>query len=152
MGRGERWFAIVFSTVVISGVLSPLGWPKDDFPLSTYPMFSSLRPTSETVVYHAVGFTSDGSGRPIPPRFLGTDEVMQASQTIKRALTRRSPPPRVLCWQIAAELAERADSEWVDIERLELRVDRYDAVRYWAGERRPIESQVVERCVVAEHS
>src|SRR5690606_11333539 len=82
-GRERVWAALV-STVMLAAVAWPAVRGSDGFPLSNYPMFS--RPKDSIVqVYHVVAHSREGRHRPLPPAVLGTDEIMQAYQTVKFA-------------------------------------------------------------------
>lgn len=141
----ERAWAIAFGTIMLGLVLAPVVTKTNGFPLSDYPMFSKHRESSVRVV-HVVAVAEGGGMRPVPPRLLDTPEIMQASQTAFVAA--KTPEGAVeLCARVAANVAEAGDA-WSDVVALELRTDRYDAVRYWQGERKPQRSKVHARCRV----
>jgi len=59
--------------------------PHDSFPLSTYPMFSSLIEPVATVQL-AVGLDSDRNDITLSPELIaGTDEVIVAGSTLRQA-------------------------------------------------------------------
>jgi hypothetical protein len=128
-------------------MLGAVGWPAvtqvDGFPLSNYPMFSQPKPRVARIA-HVIGFSSTGPDRPLPPAALGTDEIMQASQTVRRAIERGEADR--LCSSTAATIANL--SQYADIERLEVRFDWYDTVAYWKGERKPRRVEIAARCGV----
>ena len=64
-----RVVAVLVSTALVAATLEPLfATPIDDgFPLSTYPMFATKRPTVQTFHY-ALGVTRDGKRRTLSPR------------------------------------------------------------------------------------
>lgn len=141
--NGERLWAALVSTLVLGAVAWPAVHGRDSFPLSTYPMFS--KPKSATAeVYHVVAHSTERRHRPVPPALVGTDEIMQAFQTIKIAI--RSGESDPLCAEIAARVARRP--EYVDIDRLEVRIDTFDTVGYFSGDRRPQASEVFAVCSV----
>lgn len=143
---GERWrlWAIFVAVTMTAAVLWPLVPDEDGFPLSNYPMFSTPKKT-RAKVFHVVGFTPQGQGRPVSPEMVGTDEIMQAYQTVKRAIT--GGRGATLCKEAAARV--RGAAEFSDITRLEVRIDVFDAVRYWQGDRSTDSSRVVAHCEVA---
>ncbi|MBC8067484.1 MAG: hypothetical protein IAG13_04050 [Deltaproteobacteria bacterium] len=144
MTRERAYWACV-SVVMLALVAWPMVRGRDGFPLSNYPMFSKPR-AREAVVRHAVGITSDGRSRPLPPATLGTDEVMQASQSA--SLASKSPARAAeMCTRIAAELLRRGES-FADIAEVELRTDRFDTISYWQGERTPSGGETHARCEV----
>lgn len=141
----ERVYWACTSVLMLALVAWPLARGRDGFPLSNYPMFSKPR-AREAVVRHTVGITPDGRSRPLPPAALGTDEVMQASQSA--SLASKSPAHAAdLCARVAAELARRGEA-FADIAEVELRTDRFDIIAYWEGERTPSGGETHARCEV----
>jgi hypothetical protein len=111
--------------------------PKDSFPLSNYPMFSHGRKDATVTVDHAVALGADGSEQPVPPRLVGSDEVLQARATIGRAARRGAGEARALCSAIAGRV--RAAGALEGAERIEIRTTKLDAVAWFvaAGEDAP---------------
>jgi hypothetical protein len=143
LAAGERWFAVAFSLVTIGAVLAPIVYDEDDFPLSNYPMFSHARePVAR--IHHVVGYSSEGRHRPVPPEALGTDEIMQAYQTAKLMIGRGPDAARALCERTAAYVA--AEDSLADLERLEVRIDWFDTIAYWKGDRTPKKTHVAATC------
>jgi hypothetical protein len=124
-------------------------WPMvrqvDGFPLSNYPMFSRAR-EPEAQVFHVVGFSAHGHHRPVPPEMLGTEEVMQAHQTVRLAMRNRAASLE-LCEEVASRL--RTARRWDDVEALEVRMDVYDTIAYWQGDRSARRTRVSARCEVS---
>jgi hypothetical protein len=141
----ERTAWAVASVVALAVLFSPLVRGRDGFPLSNYPMFADPRDTA-VKIRHVIGVTADDRVRPLPPRLLGTDEIMQANQIAMFAIRNRKRAEE-LCTRVAADLATRGD-EWAELVRVEVRTDRYDAVRYWLEDRRPLEGRVHAACEV----
>ncbi len=141
----ERWrlWATGVAVVMTAAVLWPIVPDEDGFPLSNYPMFSLPKKT-RAKVFHVVGFTPQGLGRPLSPEMVGTDEIMQAYQTVKLAIV--GGRGASLCKEAAARVRDSEDFE--DITRLEVRIDVFDAVRYWQGDRSTENSRVVAHCEV----
>jgi hypothetical protein len=129
--------------------LGAMTWPMhshvDGFPLSDYPMFSRPK-DSQAVIHHVVGFSRDGMHRPMGPEQLGTDEIMQASQTAKLAI--RDQRADDLCRRVAAKIVD--DDDYADITKLQVRVDWYDAIAYWNGDRKPRRTILAAACPVGE--
>lgn len=146
LGRGQRVWVAAFSLGLLFAVLSPIlrGRPKDGFPLSNYPMFSADRRSADAEIGHVVGFSREGRHRPVPPELLGTEEIMQASQTVRVAI--RGGFAADLCRRTAARV--QADPKHADLERLEVRTDWYDALAYFAGDTKPRRTHVHARCPV----
>jgi hypothetical protein len=149
MARAIGPHAVVLSTSVLLAALSPLvrDRPRDDFPLSHYPMFAERRDDMHARIRHVIGRSRDGRDRPVPPDLVGTEEVMQAHQTIAVAVQRGSHTAAELCQTVAARVATAPDL--ADIDALEVRTDVYDVIEYFAGDRRPQKVRVHARCEVA---
>lgn len=146
LGRGQRLVVAAWSAGLLLAVLWPIlrDPPKDGFPLSNYPMFSADRRNADAAVGHVVGFSREGRHRPVSPEMLGTEEIMQAHQVVSVAIRRSYAND--LCERVAQRV--RAEPEYADLERLEVRTDHYDALAYFAGETKPRASQVHARCSV----
>ncbi len=151
----DRWraggpvHAWALGGLVLALVLSPLCRPPgaDSFPFSSYPMFAHGRPTAETLVHHLLAVTADGARRPVPPRLVANDEVLQAAETLRKAIRGGKRPSAALCRSVAARLAD--DPAWSDVVRLELVSERFDAIAYFAGDTAPIAApRVRARCKV----
>lgn len=132
------------------GLMLALFWPitrdppRDGFPLSNYPMFSHPKEHHNARIPHVVGYSREGRHRPVPPELLGSEEIMQAYQTVRVAIRRGHS--RDLCRRAAARVA--ADPDHADLEHLEVRTDVYDAVDYFAGDTKPHGTQIHARCSV----
>lgn len=138
--------ALVFSAVVIAATIWPAlrDPPRDSFPLSTYPMFSSVR--DKPSVHVIVGFTAAGNERRIPPKLIANAEVMQAAQTISKAIRRKQA--KQLCARVAGRVAE--DPEYADLVRLEVQSRRFDPRTYFTSEsgRTPLRQRRRASCEV----
>lgn len=141
----DRWrlWAGAAALAMTAAILWPVVPDEDGFPLSNYPMFSSPK-TTRAKIYHVVGFTPEGRGMPLSPSMLDTDEIMQAYQTAKLAI--RGGRAQTLC-EGAAKRVEQSD-DFSDVTRLEVRIDVFDAVRYWEGDRSTESSRIIARCEV----
>jgi hypothetical protein len=138
--ESRKWAAV--GVLLIGALLWPLTHGRDGFPLSTYPMFSGARGT-EAKLAHVVARRADGSATPMPPRMLGTAEIMQAAQIARNAAKDRGRAQE-LCVRVAERAA--ADPDWADAVAVEVRTDEYDAVAYWSGSRSSLASRVHARC------
>jgi hypothetical protein len=119
----------------------------DSFPWSTFPMFAHGLPTAVTPVDQLLAVAADGSARPVPPRLVANDEVLQAAATLRTTIRRGKKASRALCRKVAARVA--ADPEWSDIVRLELVSRKFDALRYFAGDQTPLgKPRVRAKCKV----
>lgn len=142
---GSRPYALVVGAAVLAAVLWPLIRGTDGFPLSSYPMFSHAK-KPRARIFHVVAFSSRGRHRPAAPELLGTEEVMQAHQSVKLAIRGGREASLQLCRDVAGRVAR--DEAWDDVEHLEVREDVYDAVVYWKGNKKPVRTRVLARCVV----
>jgi hypothetical protein len=141
---GERSRAVVVSLVVGVAVATPavrmLANPStgDGFPLSTFPMFTEDhgRVLDLPTVVEVAG---SGPGRLSPRQIAGTDQVVQAWQTVRDAVEDGPEATRRLCEEVAGRLDGPA--------RLEVVVERYDAVA-WAADpdAGPETREVLVRC------
>jgi hypothetical protein len=114
----------------VLALASPTLWPKerDDFPLSPYAMFST-RQDDTTTVTHVVAVYEDGREIPLAPRFLGTDEVLQAKVTLMRVLKRGKREQMELCWDLAKKVA--ADRDLSGAFAVEMRTVTYRTMDYF---------------------
>lgn len=139
LDRGSSAYAWLVTGVMLALVLSPLVRPAgaDSFPFSSYPMFAHGRDTAVTVVHHLVGFTADGTRRPVPPALVANDEVLQADATLRRAVRGGKKASVALCRTVAARVAD--DPAWSDVVRLDLLSEKFDAITYFAGDTAPLQ-------------
>lgn len=146
LGRGPRLLVATFSVGLLLAVLYPIlrDPPRDGFPLSNYPMFSHGRRDAQTELGHVVGFSREGRHRPVPPELLGTEEIMQAYQTVRVAIRRGHA--KALCQRTAERV--QAEPAFADLERLEVRTDTYDALAYFDGDTKPRATRIHARCPV----
>jgi hypothetical protein len=119
--------ALIFSVLVVAATLSPAlrEPPRDSFPLSTYPMFSSVPKRAWLDVI--VGFDAAGDEHRIPPRLVANIEVMQAAETIRHAVRQRRAPQ--LCAEVAARVS--ADPDFDHVVRLEVQRRKFDPLTYF---------------------
>lgn len=124
-----RVVAALVSTALVAATLEPLlRAPTDDgFPLSTYPMFATKRPTVQTFNY-ALGVTRDGKRRTLSPKMIGSGEILQALTIISSAVGRGET--KQLCETIAARVA--TTDEFSDVVAIRIVTGTHDAVDYLA--------------------
>lgn len=141
-----RIYAAAVSLALIAATLWPvLRDPRDDgFPLSTYPMFASKRPTQQTYHY-ALGETAAGERRTLSPGLVGTGEILQALRVIERAVAGGRGELAKLCDAIAARVA--ADDDRADIIAIRFVTGTHDAVEYLARDKVGREVEML-RCAV----
>src|SRR5687767_4313020 len=98
-----RLRAYLVTLPLLTAVLLPLGWPRgrDDFPMSSYPMFTHKRAQVMDVV-HVLAVTANGENQPVSPDYVANGAVMQAAATIRRAIADGSA--NLLCARVAHNL------------------------------------------------
>ncbi|MDQ3207926.1 MAG: hypothetical protein M3Q37_04905 [Gemmatimonadota bacterium] len=100
----------ILSITMVATTLSPIGenWrprPKDNFPLSHYPMFSAKRSDSVRITY-LLAADSSGNWSPVSYRHVGPGGLNQVRRQIA-AIVRRGDP-KWLCRTVAAKVARDA--------------------------------------------
>jgi hypothetical protein len=138
--------ALLFSALVVAATIGPAlrDPPRDSFPLSTFPMFSSVR--KQAWLHVIVGFDAQDNEHKIPPSLVANIEVMQAAETIRIAVRRKRP--KLLCEQVAARVAE--DPDFAQIVRLEVQSRRFDPRTYFveADGKTPLKLRRRARCEI----
>ncbi|MEZ5280033.1 MAG: hypothetical protein R2770_06140 [Acidimicrobiales bacterium] len=132
---------VVLAAVWLPVVRSP---PRDSFPLSTYPMFSSLLETVSDVDL-VVGVDRSGSEIRLSPQLIaGTDEVIVAGSTVRQAV--RAGDTEALCALVADRVARNGPAEVVSVL---VKTDTIDAIEWYAGNRQPRDTVVHSACEIA---
>lgn len=135
-------YGILLAIVVVVGIV-PLVLDRDSFPLSTYPMFSTKRSTAESV---DTAVAIDAAGRIErlgPERIAGTDEIILATATVGGAIAAGTTDQ--LCQEIARRVASVGPDSAVTVEVV---TERFDAVRWYDGDREPLDRRVHSDCPV----
>jgi hypothetical protein len=144
VSRAERSRALVVAALLVVAVAVPglrmLADPGagDGFPLSTFPMFAEDHGrTLELPTVVAV--TDEGVERLSPHAIAGTDQVVQAWETVRTTLAAGPDAVQQLC----EEVAGRTDVPG----RLAVVVERYDTVA-WAADptAEPLDRRTLARC------
>jgi hypothetical protein len=114
--------------------------PEDDFPISTYPMFTAER--GEVVDLDTAVLVDGDTRRRLSPEVVGgTDEIVAASVTVSRAITEGGAALDLLCQDIAARVDGSGEVEVV--------TERHDAVDYLKEGGEPLAVRVHARCPVS---
>jgi hypothetical protein len=147
--RPWRWLVtIAVAAVIVSPALARE--PRDGFPLSNYPMFSTNKDVT-TTVDQAVGIAKDGGATPLPPSALGTDEVLQARSTLARAVRGGKAATAQLCTTIASRIA--SDDAHAGVDRVEIRTVSFDSLEWFVnGVRTPTKQRPHASCPVTRPS
>jgi hypothetical protein len=140
----RRWPAALFCVALLALTLAPLAREQDSFPLSSYPMFSSVR--TKPWISIVVGRDAQGEQRPIPPRLVANAEVMQAAQTIGNAVRRKQAGQ--LCERVAERIA--GEPAWADVVSVEVQSRQFDPFTYFTSDegRTPLRVRRRARCEV----
>ncbi len=142
----RRAWAYAFSAALIAALLWPLfgSAQADSFPFSTYPMFSGRR-GAEVSIAHVVAIDAAGSAEALPPEALGTDEVIQAFETVRQAIRQGDASVAALC----ANAAEWARERREDAVSIAVVTDTYDGIEYFDGASEPTASETHAMCEVS---
>ncbi len=140
---------VLLHTVVAVLVVGPAfrSPPRDDFPLSNYPMFSEKkdpRVTIQQVVARGEGAAEIVLG----PAFVANEEVMQAAATIRRAMGAGAAGLETLCTDIAARVSASRDSELAAVREVLILSRQFHAVKYFSGDTIPEHEESLVRCEV----
>jgi len=146
VGQRVRAWLWVVGVVGVLGVV-PVVLDRDSYPVSTYPMFSYRRTTTETV--DTAILVVDGDVRRLSPTTIAdTDEVILAAATVSNAIA--SGTAAVLCAEIAGRVGtvENAAGGSGGASAAEIRVvtERFDSVRWYEGDKEPLERVVHATC------
>ena len=132
------------SAAVVAAVVAPgvrlLASPDapDGFPLSTYPMFTRDRGRVVEVAT-VVAMSPQGEVERLSPQTIaGTDQVVQAGVTVRRAVAAGAGAAGRLCGEIADRVEAPATVAVV--------VERYDVVTWSAGDHEPLDRHTHAEC------
>lgn len=161
--RRQRWWGLTVTIVV--AVL--VAWPgirtivegddaPDGFPLSTYPMFTRDRgrivETPTVVAVDERNGDGDGDGdeseirRLSPSVIADTDQVIEAHNVVRQAIDGGDAASAELCDEVAARVRGDGDVGPDADVVVQVVVERYDAIRWAAGDSEPEERDVVASC------
>lgn len=154
--RMRAWVTVAaLSLAVLYPLSRPRGW--DDFPISSYPMFSRgdighVVPLGHAVLVEAGEAGEAGASRrtqPVPLALLGTPEPMVAKSIVENAIAKGTAADlcRALAARIAAEDVARALPPAP--RAVEIVTSTFDTRAYFAeGGRRPMRREVHARCEI----
>lgn len=144
-----RLRSYLIGAVLLVAVAFPLlNSPEDDdFPLSTYPMFSGARASGAASIPHAIGVELDGSRVVLPPEAVANEEVIQAFETLRQAIAGEPDAVARLCEDVAAHVRRSGNPGFADIIAVEIVTDRYDVIDYFEDDT-PLATTVHTACEV----
>ena len=137
--------AVVFSLALCLALMWPVrqNWvenPKDDFPLSYYPMFSHKRKVTHSLPYF-VGYDAAGQRHCIPYKYVGPGGFNQVRRQVnKRA--RRGDVEKITK-KVARRLAKCKEAPLNNLVRVEMVRGRYNLNEYFLSDNKlPINEKV----------
>ena len=141
MDRSPKPYVAFGAVVLLVGLLPPL-LKRDSFPLSTYPMFSSRRSSTESV---DTAVFVDGAGRIIrldPDVIAGIDEPILATQTVRNAISQGHTA------QLCDEIAGRFGS--TESGHIEIVSEVFDSLSWYDGDKFAVRRTVHQRCLLEQ--
>ncbi len=143
----QQWTYVAFGTCVLGLSLKPVfGSPHEDgYPFSSYPMFAGRRSQPQFAV--AQMQDKKGDWQKVAPRYLGTDEVMQAAATIRKASRSKKRAGR-LCRAIAERVATEEPAG--AFQRVQIVRVTYDPLTYFSEGAVPLKKKKVVSCRVKQ--
>ncbi len=126
--------ATLISILIILLVLSPVveNWaskPKDNFPLSYYPMFSKKRKATYGL-YYFVGYDSAQNRYKISYKIAGTGGFNQVRRQIRKAA--RSGRADIITQEVAERVVQKKGHPYSKLERIELVKGYYHLEKYFS--------------------
>ncbi len=143
LSRGKR-VAFLCSLAMIGAVLWPVqqNWraqPRDNFPLSYYPMFSAKREAIETFHY-LVGRDADGKRYLIPHTFFGSGGLNAVRRQINKLI--REGRAEEIVRRVSKRLAARERGDWAKIISVAVVTGRYSVDDYFHGKKEPVSEKI----------
>src|ERR1051326_6890547 len=147
--RGKS-FAVVLSVAMVGAVLWPIqqNWrenPRDNFPLSYYPMFSARREAVETF-YYLVGHDARGARHYIRYKLIGSGGGNQVRRQLRKIINDGRAPE--LARAVAKRLARQKNSPWSDIVSVSVCKGKFAVDDFFHGRKEPVQEQVKGSCAV----
>jgi hypothetical protein len=142
--------ATLLSLALIGAVLWPLqqNWrekPRDNFPLSYYPMFSAKRKAIESFNYLA-GHDEHGTRHIIPYKFAGVGGLNSTRRQIGRIV--REGRADELAATVARRLARQEKAPWSQIVTVAVVTGSYGVDDYFHGRKEPVSEKIRASCPV----
>ena len=142
----HKALAAIFSIVVLLLVLSPVveNWsktPKDNFPLSYYPMFSKKREATYTLRY-VVGYDEQQRRYHIPYHYIGSGGFNQVRRQINKQC--KNGKSKKLAKKVARRLAKSKEPLYQNLERIEVVKGTYNFETYFVkGDKTPLQEKIL---------
>ena len=141
--QGKRW-ALLASLAMIGAVWWPLqeNWrkdPRDSFPLSYYPMFSSKRKPIESFNY-LVGHDAEGKRYLVRYSFASEGGLNSVRRQINRMV--KEDRADAIARRVAKRLAERDSGKWSKIVSVAVVTGKYSVDDYFHGRKEPVSEKI----------
>jgi len=139
-----KLLALCFCFALIGAVLLPVREnlsrrPKDNFPLSYYPMFSSRREPIETF-YYVVGLDSEGRRHQMRHSVIGDGGENQVRRGLRKIVGAGGGPE--LAQKVAQRVAKRDGRRYRDIVSVSVCRGQYSIDDYFHGKKQPVSERV----------
>lgn len=142
----HRW--TLATVIVVAAMLLPVALDRDDFPLSTFPMYAEARPGT-VVLPTAVGVDAAGGRQRLSLDVIaGVDDPLIAAAELRDAIAAGRADD--VCAVIAERLAARGGETPTarSITAVEVATERHDTVARVRGEPSEVAREVHARCAV----
>jgi len=141
--RGKRR-ALLVSLAMIGAVLWPIqqNWrdkPKDDFPLSYYPMFSNKRDPVETF-YYLIGRDAQGMRHHVPYAWIGDGGGNQVRRQLRKIINDGRGSD--LAKSVAKRIAKKERAPWSEVISVAVCQGKYDVNAFYHGHKEPVSEKV----------
>ena len=142
----HRW--ALATALVLVAMLLPVALDRDDFPLSTYPMYAEARP-STVVLPTAVGVDAAGGRHRLSLDVIaGVDDPLIAAAELRGAIAadRADDACAVIAGRLAARGGETGEAG--SVTAVEVATERHDTVARVRDEPSQVAREVHARCTV----
>lgn len=152
-----RLYAAIVSLLVCGTVLSPVteGFkdkPRDDFPLSWYPMFARPRAAEETPVY-VVAVDAEGARHKVPQTYWTSGGFNQGATQLLTARREGASKLEPLCVRIAERVGQSRRKEYRDTVEVRILRGHYSREKFFRdGDTSPLREKTLTRCMIPERS
>ncbi|MBA2450364.1 MAG: hypothetical protein H0V51_20305 [Chloroflexi bacterium] len=141
--QGKR-FASGLSILTIGAVLWPIvqnsrQQPKDNFPLSYYPMFTADR-SQRAQVTHLLGLDARGRRYPIPYGYAGAGGLNQVRRQLRELV--RIGRADELCRSVASKIGRESGGPFAGVVTVQVVTGEYRLADYFTGTRTPLSERV----------
>lgn len=142
--------AALWIAVTLAVVLSPLSqnWsptPKDNFPLSYYPMFSARR-TSEYSTPTLIALTAQGQKTTLPYRFAGSGGFNEVRHQVRARI--KDGKAKSLCRKLARRIAREEEWRKKGIMTVQVITATHNLDEYFAGRKEATKEKIHASCPV----